>query len=202
MDNKYIHTEKELFARIAQGDEQAYKAVFDHHFLKLVTYASRILSSDLWAEEVVQDVFLKLWNIRSTLNTIENPGAFLNRMVLNRVRDQLKRQQREIRLQHYLYRMAENSGVHATRDHFDYRMGEKLFTNAVAGLPKQRAAIFKMRHEQGLTYDEIGRELNISKFTVRNQLHLALQYIRAYLLKYGDISGLIICFIIFLPAFF
>lgn len=201
MGSNSSYSELDLFERIAKGDEQAYKQVFDANYVNFVSYAAKLLHSDLWAEEIVQDVFLKLWKIRDTLGAVENPGGFLNRMVFNRVRDHFKHQQHEIKLQHYLRRRAENYAPNSTQDSFDYRLGEQLFEEAVSKLPKQRATIFRMRHEQGLSYDEIARELNISKFTVRNLLNLALQNIRTYLLEHGDITGIISLLLIFLIFF-
>lgn len=202
MESDSTYNDRELFLRIAQDDEQAYKAVFDTNYLNLVRYASKILHSDLWAEEIVQDVFLKLWTVRATLPKVENPGGFLNRMVFNRIRDHLKHQKHEYKLQHYLYQLDKDHVSNSTQDTFDYRIGEQLFAEAVAQLPKQRATIFKMRHEQGMSWDEIATELNISKYTVRNLLNLAMQNIRAYLLEHGDISGILYGLILFLLTIF
>jgi RNA polymerase sigma-70 factor (ECF subfamily) len=54
-----------------------------------------------------------------------------------------------------------------------------------------------MRHEQGLSYDEIANTLGLSRHTVRNQLNLALQNIRSYLLEHGDITGILILLLFF-----
>lgn len=200
MDAGSAHNDKELFRLIADGDEAAYKTLFDTHYLKFVSYAAKILHSDLWAEEIVQDVFLKLWSIRSTLTTIDNPAGFMNRMVFNRIRDHLRHKKHEIKLQHYLLQFTESGN--ATQDSYDFRQGKKLFEEAVAQLPKQRAAVFKLRHEQGLSYEEIARELNISKNTVRNLLVLAVQHIRDYLLEHGGINGIIYSTIIIFITIF
>lgn len=196
MDNSDLQSERLIFQRIAQGDAQAFAAFYEGYAVKLALYVSRFLGSDLWAEEIVQDTFLKLWSIRETIGDIEYPAGFVYRMIANRAKDHLKRQEHEIKLQQHMARYLQQANTNTTQEQVDYQMSEKLFRTAIEQLPAQRALVYKMRHEQGLSYEEIARELGLSRHTVRNQLNLALQNIRTYLLAHGDITGLLVLMLI------
>jgi RNA polymerase sigma-70 factor (family 1) len=181
----------ELFRKIASGDAAAFAAFFNLYAPKIATYVSKVLRSDSWAEEIVQDVFMKLWSAKETLLSVETPVAFVYRMAINRATDYLRLREQEIKLQHYLLSSAKTEVRH-TEEHVDFKMGEELYRQAVESLPKQRKLVFKMRHELGKSYDEIARELEVSPHTVRNLLNLAMQHLRAYLQKYGDLMTCIV----------
>lgn len=189
MDSSALHNENDIFQRIARGDAQAFAGFYDAYAVKLALYVSRFLGSELWAEEIVHDTFLKLWSIRETLTTVENPAAFVYRMVANRAKDHLKHREHEVKLQQHLVRYLQQANTNTTQELLDYQIGEKLVRQAIQQLPAQRALVYKMRHEQGMSYDEIAAELDLSRHTVRNLLNLALKDIRNYLLKHGDITG-------------
>ena len=200
MDRNALRDDRLIFQRIAQGDAQAFAEFYEAYAVKLAVYVARFLGSDLWAEEIVQDTFLKLWSVRETIGDIEYPAGFVYRMIANRAKDHLKRRGHEIRMQQYMAHYLEQANKNTTQEQVDYQLGEKLFRQAVTQLPPQRALVYKMRHEQGLSYDEIAGQLGLSRHTVRNLLNLALQNIRSYLLEHGDITGiLVLC--IFLNIF-
>jgi RNA polymerase sigma-70 factor (ECF subfamily) len=195
LDNSSLQNDRLVFQRIARGDAQAFAEFYEAYAVKLAVYVSRFLGSDLWAEEIVQDTFLKLWTIRETIGAIEYPAGFVYRMIANRTKDHLRHRGHEIRFQQYMVYYFQHASTNTTQDQFDYQTGEKLFRQAVQLLPAQRALVFRMRHEQGLSYDEIAKELGLSRHTVRNLLNLALQNIRNYLLEHGDITGILVLFL-------
>lgn len=189
-----IQRDQALFRRIARGDSQAFAEFYDAYAVRLGIYVSRFLKSDIWAEEIVQDTFIKLWAVRETVAIVEYPAGFVYRMAANRTKDHLKHRAHEVKLQQQLASLLATEERNTTQDRFDYRQGEKLFREAVQQLPAQRGRIFKMRHEEGLSYDEIAGKLNISRNTVRNLLNLAIQHIRTYLLEKGGIKGIWVLF--------
>lgn len=192
MENNALQRDRLLFQSIASGDASAFAEFYDAYAIKSALFVSRFLRSELWAEEIVQDSFLKLWSIRETLTGIDSPASFLFRMIANRTKDHLKKRGHEVKLQQHLLHFLQNANTNTTEELVDYQMGEQLFRKAVQQLPAQRALIYKLRHEQGLSYDEIASQLNLSRNTVRNQLNLALQHIRSYLLHHGDITGVLV----------
>jgi len=178
-----LQDERELFARMAKGDVQAFTTIFNHYNKIIYPVILRMLKTEEAAEEIVQDVFLKLWQNRSRFTDIENHKAFLFRMASNKTLDALKKLSTEkgmlMRLQQNLKQQEEDN----TGEFLDFKESEKLVTKAIAQLPTQRQVIYKLSRHEGLSYDEIAERLNISRNTVRNQLVEALKFIRSYLKK-------------------
>jgi RNA polymerase sigma-70 factor (family 1) len=195
LDNNELQRNRALFQRIARSDARAFAEFYEVYAVKLALYVSRFLGSELWAEEIVQDTFLKLWSVRETVGELEYPASFVYRMVANRTKDHLKRRGHEVKLQQHLLHRLQHANTNATEELVDYQMGEQLFRKAIQQLPPQRALVFKMRHEQGMSYEEIATELGLSKNTIRNLLNLALQNIRTYLSEHGDITGVLVLII-------
>lgn len=184
MDIAAAQKDKLLFNRIAAGDAKAFAEIFNVYAPKLAINVSKLLHSDQWTQEVVQDVFVKLWAVRETLTRIDSPADYLYRMSANRVHDYLRKQERAIKLQYYLDCNSRDL-TNNTQEKLDLRFSQQLFSEAVQLLPPQRALIFRLRHEEGLGYDEIATRLNLSRNTVRNHLGLALKQMREYLIRHG-----------------
>ena len=87
MEETGINTDKALFERIATGDETAFSIIFFRYTARLAPFVTQLLQSDQWAEEIVQDVFLRLWQARQQLAMIEHPSAYLYQMASNRTLD-------------------------------------------------------------------------------------------------------------------
>jgi RNA polymerase sigma-70 factor (ECF subfamily) len=189
-DVNLTYNDKELFARIAQGEETAFTGIYLRYTQKLMPHVARLLDSESWAEEIVQDVFTKLWEIRGTLGSVENPSAYLFRMASNRTLDHLKRRSVEVKMQYWVARNTEAALSNTTEKQFDFRVSENLLKEAVSELTAQKQKIFRLRHEDGYSYEEIASELEISKNTVRNHMADALHFIRRYLLQRGVFHAL------------
>lgn len=173
-----------LFDHIAAGDKTAFTTIFYRYSDQLYAYVLKIVNADFWAEEIVQTVFVQLWERRSELGSVENPPSYLFRIAANRAIDWMRRNESEARLQYYLVSLdtAPENEVEAS---FDYRNAERLVREAIRQLPEQRRRIFLLKTEGHKTYEEIAEELQISRHTVRNQLAAAMQTVRKYLLDRG-----------------
>ena len=179
-----INTDKALFERIAKGDESAFTIIFFRYTARLSPFVTQLLQSDRWSEEIVQDVFLRLWQGRTQLETIEHPSAYLYRMASNRTLDYIKRNARDVKLQYYAARWLTHD-VNGPAEDLDFREVENLLKEAVNTLPEQRRKVYQLVREEGLSYAEIAEKLQISKHTVRNHVAEALQEIRIYLREHG-----------------
>jgi len=187
LENSSHYTDLELFARISENDEAAFTQLFLSYTERLYPYVTNLLNAELWAVEIIQDVFLKVWKNRHTLRQIENPSAYLFRMAANRTLDHIKRHAIEVKTQYYISRQALYDTHNSTEEQLDFRITDNLLKAAIKSLPPQRQLVYRLKHEEGLSYDEIADKLHISKNTVRNHIAEALAAIRAYLLKYTGI---------------
>ena len=189
------HHDKELFKRIAEEDAFAFQAVFDLYYVKLHFNALKFLKSEFMAEEITQEVFLELWDHRKNLVEIENPAAWMYRMVSNKCINLLKRQEREMRIQYSIHLSGQAANTYQ-QNGYDLNLIRKLVQEAISNLPEQQRRIYILRQEEGLSYKEIASMLGISPNTVHTHLARSIQSVRSYLLVHGNFSFLIF-FIIF-----
>jgi RNA polymerase sigma-70 factor (ECF subfamily) len=176
---------------LAQDSEYAFQLVFDSHRNQIYNVALMYLKSPLLAEEVVQDVFLKLWFQRKDLSTIQSLEAWLYTVGKNCILNYLKKISHEwtARQQWQEQQLpAEN-----TAD-FKLRTAEttELFQKAIHQLSDQQRTIYRLAREEGMSYEAIGRKLSISPLTVKTHMARALASIRAYLGAHGELFVLFV----------
>ena len=192
-----VDHERYLLARISEDDASAFTELFNAYVIRLAPYIEKLLNSGFWAEEIIQDVFLKIWSTRHRLKDVENPSAYIYRMAANRAYDLMKKQASEIKLQYQIARRGAYQGKNYTEELTDLHFSEQLFSEAIHRLPPQQLLIYRLRHEDGLSYEEIRARLQISKNTVRNQLVSALDNIRRFLLQHEGMTLLSILLVDF-----
>lgn len=193
MSTNNIQRDRILFNRIAEGDNAAFRTLFDLYYESLRINAYRMLSSEFWAEEVAQEVLTKVWTGKEELTAIENPAGWLFRISANECLGQIRRRAREIQSQYLMQAALQgNDSVEIQPDH-DVTLLRQLINKAVAQLPGQQKLTYKMKQEDELSYKEIANQLGISPNTVRNHLIQAYQFIRKYIQDYGDFFSLFVC---------
>jgi RNA polymerase sigma-70 factor (ECF subfamily) len=187
MKDENLLNETVLLERIAAGDEHAFREVFDHYQRYVFTFAQKITRSNSDAEEIVQDIFLKLWFGRSQLLTIENFGAYLNRLVRNHAFNLLRH---EAVVSKVKIEMESNSSDNdlGTQQLLDYKETKELLDDVVRRLPEQQRRVYALCHFEGLKYDEAAAQLNISPDTVHYHMKLALATIREHFKRHALVA--------------
>lgn len=193
MKNANLHEDKELFARIADGDAPAFRLLFEKYFQILHVNATKLLKSSYWSEEVTQEALLYIWEHRTTLRTIEHPAAWIFRMVANKCLDRIKHQGVEIRAQYII----NTTEYEEPRGRLDYNLLQKLIAEAIEQLPEQQRLVYRLQREEELSYKEIAARLGISPNTVRNHIVRALAAIRQHLISHGEFTALIFFLLFF-----
>ncbi|MBX2924342.1 MAG: sigma-70 family RNA polymerase sigma factor [Chitinophagaceae bacterium] len=193
MLDKPTYHEKKLFEHIAEGDEEAFAVLFHLRTDSLYTYILKITKSDIWAEELVQDVWTQVWLNRRKLSTLEDPVSYLHRIARNRSLDWIRRNKLELKWLYYLQRNLHNDGADTTAQRIDHDQAQRLVQKAIHALPERRKRIIELKYRLGCSYEQIGAELQISKNTVRNQIVSALRSIRDHLRQHGDLLLYLIC---------
>jgi len=176
--------EKELLLKIVEGDEEAFCAVFDHYSKFVYSFAYKLVRSTEVAEEVVQDIFMKVWEGKEKLLNIDNFGAYLNVLVrnhsLNLLRQLAKKQTVD------LYTVSDLPVQDYSTEHtIDYRDTLMILEEVLDVLPDHQREVYKLCHLEGLRYEEAAAKLDISTNTVHYHMKLALKTIREYLIKRG-----------------
>jgi RNA polymerase sigma-70 factor (family 1) len=184
MDGFTNYSDQELFALVKGGDVNAFRAFFYRYNTKVYHFAFHIIRKKSEAEEITQDVFLKLWLGRANLDSINNPDTYLFVMVKNRALDQIDKQVARNKLKIDLAsESADYSNI--TEEEIEFRESKKIIEDAVEKLPLYQRLVFRLSKEKGLTRDEIAEQLKISPNTVKNHLGSAVKFIRRYLENKG-----------------
>ena len=180
-----LHNERELLTLASQADEQAFTTLFHLYKNKLYGYLFRLTESEMLSEDIVQDVFLKLWNDRQSLYSIDNFGSYLFRMSKNQVINHFKRMAHETLIMAEIY--GQNSfGHNETQDIIALKDVEKILNEILDKLPAQQKIVYHLSREEGRTHDEIANLLKISPNTVKNHIAQAMLKIRTQLRRHAD----------------
>jgi RNA polymerase sigma-70 factor (ECF subfamily) len=172
----------ELISRIKEGDESAFQIVFDLYSSKLYAFSYRFLKEKEPCQEIVQEVFLKLWINRTKLDDQYPIAPYLytitRRLTLNALRHVATSQCA-------MNKMWLNVKKVSNETEEEVFLGDlSRFTEQVLSkMPKQQQLIFRMSRHQELSYDEIAEELNLSRNTVKNHLVAALKTLRTQFYK-------------------
>lgn len=179
MTNTDLHTE----VPVGILELSDFEKLFKLHYSALCAYARMFLNDVDAAEDMVQEVFLKMWNSRDSLEIRTNLKSYLFRAVrnscLNRIshlnirQEYLNYQEREAREEE-----GQFSDVAVVSEL------EERIRQSIEALPIERRRIFVLSRYEGLKYKEIAEQLQISVKTVENQMGKALQFLREKLVDY------------------
>ena len=172
--------EKELFALLSQGDQVAFTKIFEYYEPRIYPFVLRTTRSEIIAEEIVQELFIKIWTNRIAMANIQNHRSYIFRMAANSTTQYLKNIAKNIRLvQNAAGQMAVEKNT--TEEAIDYKYTQEIINDAVDQLPAQQKMVFKLSRQQGLNAEEISKEMGIAEKTVKNHLTEALKFIKAQL---------------------
>lgn len=177
-----MQNETQLLFRISRGDEQAFNELYEQYWPRVYGYLESIVKSPEAAEEMVVDIFVKLWSGREWLEQIQNVGGFLRIAARNKALDYLKTTARKKKQMAAYY---TDMVMQASRIASDHKVLDaesvKIWQEAVARLSPNRQKVFLMHREEGLSYNEIASLMNISPATVKKTMSVALESIRDFL---------------------
>jgi RNA polymerase sigma-70 factor (ECF subfamily) len=175
-----------LFGRLARGEEEAFGRIVHAIYEKLFPFTVSLVRSDAEADDIMQEVFLKIWLHRASFATIENPMGWIHTLIANTASNHLRALlRRELRIKKLQDQATPTAGI---EDQLDARFTQSLIDEAVSRLPAKRKQVFLLSRREGLSRKEIASRLNISENTVRNQLAEAMQSIRDRLDRKGDLT--------------
>ncbi len=172
-----LQNEKDLFYRLSQNDKGAFTLIFDHYEPRIYPFLLRITKSETAAEEIVQELFIKLWTLRAEADKIENPRSYIFRMATNKALSHLRSLSKTTKLmQHVAGNTATARNI--TQENIDYKQTEDIINKLADQLPTQQQKVYKLSRQQGMSNEEIAEQLHISPSTVKNHLTEALRFIR------------------------
>lgn len=193
MPIKPLYTETELLTQIAAGNESAFARLFYEFHQELGDYVFRLTKSLPLTEEIIQDVFIKIWTQREQLNKIEHFRAYLFTVSRNYTLNVMRNEARKALLhQEWITNFGESIELETVPDQEKYFI---LIDQAIASLPPQQQKAWLMSRQEGLKHEEIAVRLQLSKETVKRHITLAMASISNYVKSRVGNVFMVVCII-------
>jgi len=168
----------ELLSRLKNGDMLAFDRVYELYSHKLFSFVFKILKNEAEADDIVQEVFVKIWESRHKLEDYKLLNSYIFTIAYNNSIDLIRKRISNIK---YLEHLKNSAVIDFTPTFISQIEFNELNIKAeelVANLPERQKQVYLLHREEGLTYHEIAEQLGISKNTVENHMVKALKYLR------------------------
>ena len=180
--------EPQLLQQAAEGSLEAYAILYQYYLPKLYKYLYGLVQSKEETEEILQDIFLKLWEKKEDLAAIKTLNSYLFRIARNKLMNHFDHQKVKQKAFNYIGQRTQDTGS-TSEDHYIYRQYSEVVQKAISSLPPKRRQVFEMSTQQELSHDKIAEELNISKSMVKKQLYAANSYVKEYLQLHAGLTA-------------
>ncbi|SEW36471.1 RNA polymerase sigma factor [Chitinophaga arvensicola] len=182
------HEEAVLLQKLQQGDTEAYITLYNQYYPSLYTYILHFIHVPELAEDALQEVFVKIWEVRERIRPELSFSGYLYRITRNHVFKLLKKITADEAL-----RLQVMQGLQQQTEDADtqllWKQYESLLHEAIAQLPPQRQKVFRLCREESKSYEEVAIELGISRNTVKEHMVLAMKSIKFFF--YTNTDGIL-----------
>ncbi|UYQ93824.1 RNA polymerase sigma-70 factor [Chitinophaga horti] len=183
MPAELSYDEKALLLRVSEGDETAFNFLFGQHRNDVYLHALTYTKSPEFAEELVLDIFMKIWNGRSRLTEVDNFRGYLFILSRNQVISAM-RKRLEQPVSDDALAFLETPGMRPD-SHLEFKEVQSLLEKALATLSPQQRTAFHLSRTEGKTYEEIAEIMGISRRTVNFHMVAALNTLRQYFYRHA-----------------
>jgi RNA polymerase sigma-70 factor (family 1) len=174
-----FHKDKTLFKQISAGDEKAFRAIFDLYKVDLYKIVFNLTRSHVTSEEIVQELFIGLWVSREHLDKVEDPNAYIYRILLNKLGRFNKKEATQRKLK--IASINNQSSNNVTEELVDAHETQRMINEALVKLPKNQKTVYRLSRQEGLSNFEIASQLQVSTNTVKSHLYRAIWFLRSHL---------------------
>nr|WP_283093152.1 RNA polymerase sigma-70 factor [Chitinophaga hostae] len=175
--------EKEVLKKVSQGDSAGFQLIFTHYYDTLFSVALSYIKVSEWAEDIIQQVFLRIWEKRHTLPDIDHFDRYIfiltRNEILSSMRKQIVRQKYKVRVREMF-----QEEFNTPEQYLIAKQKGETIRKAVGNLSAKQQQAWKLSREKGLSYEEISTEMGISIPTVKSHISNALGAIRKFLADY------------------
>jgi len=188
LDEQSRYSDKELVSELKKGNIEAFNQIFYAYSSKLYHFAYGYLKSKEDAEEMVQEIFSKIWDKRANINEEYQFRSYLFSIAFNYIKKHFRS---KALINRYIeISTSDNQETLQTQDDVNYASLKLLVNQLVDKMPQKRKEVFVRSRFEGKNTKEISEEMNISQSTVENHLYQALRFLRLHL-KDENIAGLL-----------
>lgn len=175
-----------LVRHFKNGDHHSFKVLYQKYAPKLYGFSKKYLSSDEDAEEIVQEIFLRIWEKKENIDESQSFSSYVFQAAKHRIFNGFRKKVNEQAYLDFLIH-ADNTSSNFTDMEVGYQEVKQKAEDAISSMPPKRQEIFRLSREQGLKNKEIAEKLQISIKTVENQMGQALKFLREALNEYQAI---------------
>lgn len=176
-----------LLRLVAGGDESAFRKVFDLYKSPFYNAAFKMIRSPDLAEDIVQEVFITLWNKRVLIGSQPNPQAYLLKILHNNIYQQFRKLAIEKRLKETVKSQGEEADENSLELFLLEKENRAMLEAIISQLPHQQQMVYRLAKQEGLTREDIAGKLGLSPNTVRNHLAAAVEFIRKNLSRSASV---------------
>ena len=187
----------EVIINIKNGDVSAFENLYHLFYPKVYIFIEKHLQAPQDAEELTQDIFLKIWKNRASINLSQSIDGYIFKIAKNTLID-FYRKKKATNLSIEKIQINSYQDIDPASQLHQKELAH-LLTQAIENLPQKRKNIFLLSREEGLTYNQIANKLGISVKTVETQISLSLKSIKQKLKYHTDV---ILFLVVFIKYFF
>ncbi|MBE9601543.1 RNA polymerase sigma factor [Pedobacter sp. MC2016-24] len=183
----YINlSEEELILLLKNGDKNAFETIYERHKHHITAKLLKLLKSEELTFDILQDLFLKIWEKREQINTEKSFRAYIFRIAENMVYDHYRKATRNAKMQMRI--MQSSTEIYSyIEENLVIKEHSNLLKDAITRMPTQRQRVFTLFKLEGKSYKEIEIIMGISPKTINNHLLLANKFLKQYFSKNSDI---------------
>ena len=170
--------ERELVILLNHGDESAFEKLYHLYSLRILKKLVFILKEEEIAKEVLQDIFLTIWDKRQSINPNQSFRSYIFRIAENKIIDIFRKAARDRKLMDHMVNVSVASSCH-TEESVAFKESNTILQTAINKLSPQRKKIFILCRIEGKTYDEVAKIVGISTGTVNDHMVKAMRTIRS-----------------------
>jgi RNA polymerase sigma-70 factor (ECF subfamily) len=183
------YNEKEWVKGLLESNQTTFRTIYDAYQHQVFSFAFYLTKSSDIAEEVVQEVFIRIWEKRAQLNPDTYLLAYIKKITQNLVMDIFRKANRERSLQQHIYNYMCKLEQQDTDSLLEKEL-DLVYRQALQQLPPQQSIVFSLSRDENLSYQEIADQLHLSRNTVRNHMAEAIKSVRHYIRHNTDLACL------------
>jgi len=172
--------EKAVLSQLRDGSYEAFEYIYHRYKLRLAASMLRLLKSTDLVDDLLQELFVRLWEHRESINPEQPIKAYLFRIAENLVYDTFRRLSKDRRLQDQLFHAMEEIGADIEKQFF-MQEDRQAIEAVIAMLPPKRRQVFTLCKLESKSYEEVSSLLNISLSTVNDHIYKANQFLKQHL---------------------
>lgn len=168
--------EQEIIVRLKQGDKDAFATLYNQYWKKVYSFVQLYITKSVEVEEIVQEVFIKLWESHETLDEDKNLEGYLFIITRNLIFYQSRKYFNELSFKLTVLNVIEES--YNIEEELEAADLKRYIDKLISHLPPRQQEVFKMSREQQLSNREIAERLSISEKAVERNIYLALKFLK------------------------